>query len=1107
MSQSARTQPLTLAEHQLANSLLGDGPSNEPVYHASIGEQIVRGDFLRSLICGEVSSATGLPIKNFATLHIRNALVVGAIDLSECGGSSRLPHLDLENTVLTKGAILSAGQLSSLRLTGCYILGGGICAQGARFDGDVALRDCCFSPNASLGFARVRIEGNCIFSNLCCIDPLPEILKSTTWLEQTISHRETQSTDNVREEEADAKAIPDAFFEGIRELFPSKASRAMLKGEALGLAGLVLRAARISGDLDVEGLYIRSCMHGYEHDGGCKGLHPEGCSALDAGRIRVEGTMSIRSSARCRTIVYGGINVSFADISGHMRISGVRIICGSQRHAIDAEGSVIKGYLVIEGADNIQSFLRGAFRILGIEIHGQLLLHGVLLCGRQEKGAGKAIIGDGAKIHSDVFIRSAVGGRFRLRSIIRGMVSFPGAIVDGQLVIRGTRISGETRKSRAVFMRDIYVKGGIFLSPFGSRGVEIHGEIHLNDAVIGGVLELVGCRLTAGTSGFAVVAMGINIKADLLIAWRHPERVSEEGDYAGCRVSGGIIFSGATIGGRVRIFGASLRSRSVESALVCSGATIKGGFFVQPSRRKDGRRVLSTIVGALRINNVQIGSRIRIKGTLIHASNRGQRVAISANGAVLTGDVLLSTDDEQTPCRIYGEIRLYGARISGALKIQGGRVRARSDGAGFGCAIDGYNAEIAKGVLLGPDRGDGSAVSRELSIYGILGFAYTKLGSFSLGESRQPGIPELLTLIEGQLRLNGAQINEFTAIEQVVLYAPTVMPDRRQALSDKIMKTLNRWDKTSSTTAVSARSTNFGTRLSIRLSNASVGMLDLFDARAITLDDDSGDALAWGMMPTGEGWSNNREPNAVLEGVRLNLNGFTYNRFVSPIGLPSAGTSSQLARRRGWLRQQYLDDRVGGGSFVPDAHIQLTSVFRSQGMNREADVIIRDRRTLQMRHGTMGKFDRFLQRLYGFCFGFGYSSGRAVAVLIALYLLNFGFAFAGHHGRWLVEGPKSASPSSLHLSFSFTPTAKTLDGNGDGTFNTPTANGKCEHMMIYALDQTLPVIHVTEGNGCRLTEHVASPYQIVRIVLLFAAWIMVPTALLTFSGILRETNK
>jgi hypothetical protein len=61
--------------------------------------------------------------------------------------------------------------------------------------------------------------------------------------------------------------------------------------------------------------------------------------------------------------------------------------------------------------------------------------------------------------------------------------------------------------------------------------------------------------------------------------------------------------------------------------------------------------------------------------------------------------------------------------------------------------------------------------------------------------------------------------------------------------------------------------------------------------------------------------------------------------------------------------------------------------------------------------------------------------------------------------------------------------------------------------VIYAIDQTLPLIHVTSGNGCEIPHTAPKTFYSWHILMLFLSWIVIPTAGLTFSGILRETTK
>jgi hypothetical protein len=60
---------------------------------------------------------------------------------------------------------------------------------------------------------------------------------------------------------------------------------------------------------------------------------------------------------------------------------------------------------------------------------------------------------------------------------------------------------------------------------------------------------------------------------------------------------------------------------------------------------------------------------------------------------------------------------------------------------------------------------------------------------------------------------------------------------------------------------------------------------------------------------------------------------------------------------------------------------------------------------------------------------------------------------------------------------------------------------------LYTFDQTMPLVHVTSGSGCEVAQHAPWPYRTWHALMLFLSWIVIPTAGLTFSGILRETNK
>jgi hypothetical protein len=498
------------------------------------------------------------------------------------------------------------------------------------------------------------------------------------------------------------------------------------------------------------------------------------------------------------------------------------------------------------------------------------------------------------------------------------------------------------------------------------------------------------------------------------------------------------------------------------------------------------------------------------------------------------------------------------------LKCYGGSFDASPQGAGF--AIDGYNSEIAKGVLLTSAGGAQPA----LNIHGIVGFAYATLGSFILGESSRTSsgnpIGHIVSL-QGHIRLSGAEMVDQTALQRVRVTPPDVATREGNDLANRIHKTLNRWDRTGREDILSAQNADLGTMLSMRLDPASHGVIDLLGAKVYTLDDHDDDR-GHGVL----GWGDSPKLVGSISGVCLSLVGFTYTHLMTDdydsVVSPGHRNTQRLEQRTKWLQQQYVDGKITAETYSPLPYIQLASVFRAQGFNREADDISFDRRDNLVRHGTMRRFDKVLQWCYGRFFGFGYRSARASAACLALFFFNLAFAYVGTWHKspedrkpqpWLIEADHpSSSPSLLHLDFSSSPGSvhaaamstvpsssrllrqSVAPSPSSALPGTPCASKKsknhltcppesppakqittatglvttnsapdraCRKPWIYAIDQTLPLIHVTSGNGCEVLRDGPKLYYGWHIVMLFLGWIIIPTAALTFSGILRETNK
>jgi hypothetical protein len=1201
MSSTPNARPITQAEEHLVNEVYGaTQPINGWDSARSFDQQIIRAAFLRALLCGQVQAPdkNGC-IDNIVSLHLINSLIVGHLDLNKC---KELPHIRLEDSVITGGIALRSATTGCVHLSRCYILQRGIDASGLRSSGAIQLEQLQFAHRAVLDFSQANIECGCTLSSLSTHAPEG----ATKILRDELKDLVTKLT--APTQPAVAADPKFAHVHSLQKLVSDtwSAAASSCSNQLGDFAFLSLKAAHINGDLIIEGLRISTCNHRCRADGCCDKAEDHGDDAklaIDAERVDVKGDVSIVSNASQRSVMRGGINFSFAQIAGHLSITGIGVFCCADENALNCEGAVIGGHFGIRPFDGTRTRLRGSLRILGAHIKGQLILHSVILY------AATAITGDGVTIDNDFFVRPAGADAMQI-SVLCGRVRLPGATIGGQFNLHGTRVmicacpapaNATFQQSAAapavamtapahpaparlnppnpgheavMSMRDVTIKGGLFFVPSRKHMTCILGGVRLNDSTVNGVFEVIGTRITAAPNGTAIDATGATIKSDFLLAGIHPERRSDTCCQE-CLIEGTIRIMGLTLGGRLSMEGVSLHSQLQESALLASGASIKGGIFIQSARiPQTGTFLPSHIVGALRMNHAQVGSRFQVRGATIEASQFHEGVAVMANGAHFAGDVTfgdnLAAGEQTSPaaesetCKVIGEIRLYGTEIKGGLKFYGGAFDASPQGTGF--AIDGYNSEIAKGVLL---TSAGGLAQSTLNIHGIVGFAYATLGSFILGGASRTSsgnpIGHIVSL-QGHIRLSGAEMVDLTALQRVRVTPPDVTTKEGKDLADQIYKTLNRWDRTGREAILCAQNADLGTMLSMRLDPTSHGFIDLLGAKVYTLDDHDDDrghgVLGWGDSPKFVG-----SP----PGVCLGLLGFTYTHLMTDeydSVVTSGHRTERLVRRTKWLQQQYVDGKITAETYSPLPYIQLASVFRAQGFNREADDISFDRRNNLVKHGTMRPFDKFLQWCYGRFFGFGYRPARASAACLALFLFNLAFAYVGTWHKsledrqpqpWLIEADHpSSGPSLLHLDFSsgagavhaatvsavpssppilpqpvapspnsalleapciskkskrhqtrlpLPPPAKQITSAAGQITTNSAPDRACRKPWIYAIDQTLPLIHVTSGNGCEVLRDAPKPYYGWHIAMLFLGWIVIPTAALTFSGILRETNK
>jgi hypothetical protein len=1265
-------KPVTLAENRVVEYIIA-GRYPVPCWDRTFtfDQRIVRSSFLRALCCGRIESPEGTGrIKNVLSLHLFQALIVSKFDLAEC---SDLPHITLRNCVITEGISLKNAECGGIHLIRCFLLCHGIDARGMQCRGAVQCNRVRASTRAELNFSQADIASGCSLSELFTPATSAATRSFRKHLDQLVARLEAKSNvDRAAGDAADTAivlpAVPvDADYTAainpgklVTDIWARAAAIAPpAQDRPSGFSLLSLRSAHICGDLRIDGLSVFPRVEKFQTEGDANSTTaPANETAVDAEHAEIKGDVYISRSKRHECILSGKVDFSHAEIAGQLEIAGTQIIATAQNEdALNVEGAQIGSHFVLLPRHGTRTSLTGGIRAIGAHIKGQFQLRGVVV------HAETSILGDGAAIENDVFIQPEEHDSVE----IHGLIQFPGATIGGQLNISGATIESHHKSGLAISMRDIEVKGGIFIRSADRVPSQVQGEIHMNDAVVGGVFDVIGSTLEAGSSGFAISADGATIESDVRFKMSILEETSSAPEgYLPCQIKGCVRMPGATINGRFRILGAEIGLRGLvpkshtpsdadslpsdnhddarndsaeKSALIISGATIRGGFFadaVWSAKKKESTPCV--LRGALRVNHAQIDSRLQLRGVNLQAWDCGSRVALSAIGLHLRGDLELQPAKGGNVCIVCGEIRLIGATITGALEIVGGKIAGHEEGTGF--AIDGYSSAIERGVLLRPvtqrdiqtyleDQGSRAevitlilkdpkakydftedekkaithiATNYSLSIEGIVGFAYARLASLTIGVSpKEPQWVPNAVQLDGVLRLDGITIKDATFIKQVRFTSPGCFPRAKVKLADRVSETLDRLSDTNRRTIISAHNATLGNVFSVKLSEGSCGAIELFGTQVVTLDDwdfrENSDnvvhgaphqtevklCLGWGKPPSGDGWFDTAS-SPRYDGVRLGLDGFTYRRFADPAGTvlrprgrlkwlrrsASAGPD-WLASRQAWLWQQYPKCEMSEDSFCPLPYIQLAGVFRAHGFNREADEVSIDRRNYLVRYGTLNPLDWTLQWLYGFFFGFAYRSESALATCLILLLVNVIFALVGngaiplrvlpstgHAQLWLMEAqhPRTA-PSVLDLKFFFHPgpvKAATHDsadspsfpspqlaslpaagtcrcskhkrkartskpppvhvmqqGEASGPLKPPAAAAPCacqnKNAVLYAIDQTLPLIHVTHGNGCELTGDAPKLYYGWRILMLFLGWIVIPTATLTFSGILRETNK
>jgi hypothetical protein len=227
--------------------------------------------------------------------------------------------------------------------------------------------------------------------------------------------------------------------------------------------------------------------------------------ALDGDGLRVEGDVLLGDGFTATGQgEEGAVRLLGAHISGQLNLNGARLtndtgpaLIGDGLHV---DGDVFGGGFVAAGYGELS-----AVRLPGAHISGQLNLNGAELTNQ----AGPALIGDGLYVDGGLVLAE---GFTATGHCTRGAARLPGAHISGQLNLDGAVLINNA--GPALIGDHLQVNGGVFLDGFTATGHGEDGTVRLPDAHISGQLNLDGAELT-NYAGPALIGDHLQVGSDM----------------------------------------------------------------------------------------------------------------------------------------------------------------------------------------------------------------------------------------------------------------------------------------------------------------------------------------------------------------------------------------------------------------------------------------------------------------------------------------------------------------------------------------------------------------------------------------------------------------
>ncbi len=227
--------------------------------------------------------------------------------------------------------------------------------------------------------------------------------------------------------------------------------------------------------------------------------------ALDADGLHVDGDVLLGDGFTATGQGdYGAVRLLGARVRGQLNFNGARLtneagptLIGDGLHV---EGDMFGGGFIATGHGEL-----GAVRLPGAHIVGQLNLNGAELANQ----AGPALIADGLHVDGGLVLAEGFTATGHYE---RGAVRLPGARISGQLNLDGAALINPA--GPALIGDHLEVNGGVCLDGFTATGHGDDGVVRLPDAHITGQLNLDRAELT-NPAGPALIGDHLRVDSDM----------------------------------------------------------------------------------------------------------------------------------------------------------------------------------------------------------------------------------------------------------------------------------------------------------------------------------------------------------------------------------------------------------------------------------------------------------------------------------------------------------------------------------------------------------------------------------------------------------------